>query len=81
MWKTGCLEKGNHKIHVEERAWRVIDWARNHGIVYTEKEIKEEILKLMKNFTEFTIEGPDCETSFPKIIIKGFLSKLIFQFI
>ncbi len=78
MWTSSCLELGNHRLHVEERAWRIIDRARLVNIIYSEEEIKEEILKLIQNFVDFENLGTDYETSLPKLKIKGFLSKTQF---
>ena len=55
MWKASCLEIGNHRLHVEERAWRIIDRARISNTIYDIAEIKEEILNLMETFTDFVL--------------------------
>jgi len=56
----------------------IIDRARISNAIYTLDEIKEEILNIMRDFTDFEDLGNDCETTLPKMKVKGFLSKTHF---
>lgn len=78
MWTTSCFENQNDIFHVEDRAWRILQRARDNGVVYSEEELKKEILELMKYFEDFTDEGLDRESSLPKKIVKSHLSRTDF---
>lgn len=78
MWTTSCFEYQNDIFHVEDRAWRILQRARDNGVVYSEAELKKEILELMKHFEDFTDEGLDQESSLPKKIVKSSLSRTDF---
>jgi len=78
MWTTSCFEYENDIFHIEERAWRIIQRAREIGVIYSQEELKEEILELMKLFSVYEDEGLDLETSLPKKIAKVHLSKAEF---
>ena len=78
MWDTSCFGYTRDIYHIEDRAWRIIQRARESGVIYSPEELKREILELMKQFTDYEDIGVDSETSLPKKKVKVHLSRANF---